>query len=79
MASLLNWPDSDETGGVYHVICAMCKCFLAELKIKVKCSQTLLRPSHEYFLAEFKLKVEYSQKTSCILQFIAKYNQPSKC
>ena len=42
MASLQNWPDSDDN--------AMRKCFLAEFKIKVKCSQTVLRPRHEYFL-----------------------------
>ena len=54
-ASLQTWPDSTDTGGECHGICAMRKCFLcAEFKIKVKCSQTILRPSHEYFLQNLK-------------------------
>ena len=55
IASLQTWPDSDDTGGECHVICAMRKCFFSsEFKIKVKCSNTVLRPSHEYVLQNLK-------------------------
>ena len=51
-ASLQTWPDSDDTGGECHCICAIR--FFAGYKIKVKCSKTVIRPSHEYFLQNLK-------------------------